>query len=331
MTAPQKPGMAFPSGKEGPAALEKAKLTDVRPTPESKSVSPVKSAGASQDIDTALSFAGEHLWILRALFAGDVQTLYQSGDLGGVFLYIIALHNTFKDRAPPLYDEGTQLQLGAAYAKFGVSGHNIESVLDAFLRRPNDLLKGGAKATFDHKGAEWEGATLIDTCGPNGFLAKGIAAGISKFAEGSMAAVRAKYQPATDGSHPANVSDEQFKSDPTVGKKEIERFSDVYKYYDAELIQGRAMGNRYAIGYTLSRTPPNAEVESIEEWFSVFRHDVLDDGEIISRGRTIPRSKVIPVPLQRGDYLDLHGDRIFAEPYYYSPPSTASTAEQSGP
>ena len=56
------------------------------------------------------------------------------------------------------------------------------------------------------------------------------------------------------------------------------------------------MGNRYAIGYTLSRTPPNAEVASIEEWFSVFRHDVLDDGEIISRGRTIPRSKVIPVP-----------------------------------
>jgi hypothetical protein len=194
--------MAFPSGKDGPAALEKAKLTDDRPTPEPKSVSPGKSAGASQDIDTALSFAGEHLWILRALFTGDVQTLYQSGDLGGVFLYIIALHNTFKDRAPALYDEGTQLQLGAAYAKFGVSGHNIESVLD-----------------------------------------------------------------------------------------------DVYKYYDAELIQGRAMGNRYAIGYTLSRTPPNAEVASIEEWFSVFRRDVLDDGEIISRGRTIPRSKVIPVPI----------------------------------
>jgi hypothetical protein len=91
------------------------------------------------------------------------------------------------------------------------------------------------------------------------------------------------------------------------------------------------MGNRYAIGYTLSRTPPNAEVESIEEWFSVFRRDVLDDGEIISRGRTIPRSKVILVPMQRGDYLDLHGDRVFAEPYYYSPPSTASAAEQSGP
>jgi hypothetical protein len=29
----------------------------------------------------------------------------------------------------------------------------------------------------------------------------------------------------------------------------------------------------------------------------------------------------------RGDYLDLHGNRIFGEAFYYSPPSTASAAE----
>jgi hypothetical protein len=59
--------------------------------------------------------------------------------------------------------------------------------------------------------------------------------------------------------------------------------------------------NRYASGYTLSRTPPNAKVESIEEWYTVFKRDMWDDGAIISRGRTIPRAKVIPIPALRGD------------------------------
>jgi hypothetical protein len=84
-----------------------------------------------------------------------------------------------------------------------------------------------------------------------------------------MAAIEEKYRPATDGSRPANVSADQFKQDPTVGKLQIERFNDVYKYYDAEIAQERGRGDRYAICYTLSKTPPNAEVESIEEWYTV--------------------------------------------------------------
>jgi hypothetical protein len=81
-------------------------------------------------------------------------------------------------------------------------------------------------------------------------------------------------------------------------------------------------------GYTLSKTPPNAEVESIEEWYTVYQENVWVNGEIIWRGRTIPRANVVPVPARRGDYLDLDGDRVFAEPYYYSPPSTASETER---
>jgi GYF domain 2 len=322
LSNPQKSALASPPSNQKSATPEE--------TSPLKSSSSDPSSGASQDINLVLPFAKKHFTILRALYEGDVKTLYQSNDLGEVFLYIIALHTAFRDRAPDLYDQGTQLQLAAAFAKFGISGHNIENVLDTFLRRPNDFLKGGVESAFDQKGAEWEAATLVKTFGADGYLTKKISAGVAKFAEGSMAAMEEKYQPATDGSHPSGVSDQQFKEDPTAGKKQIERFDDVYKYYDAELIQPRAMGNRYAIGYTLSRTPPNAEVDSIEEFFSVFQRDVLDSGEIISRGQTIPRAKVVPVPPHRGDYLDLHGDRVFGEPYYYSPPSTASDAERNG-
>jgi hypothetical protein len=64
-----------------------------------------------------------------------------------------------------------------------------------------------------------------------------IEAGISKFAAGAMTALEAKYQPATDGVPPPNVRDEQFAKDPTLGKQQIERFNDVYKYYDAEIVK----------------------------------------------------------------------------------------------
>jgi hypothetical protein len=164
--------------------------------------------------------------------------------------------------------------------------------------------------------------------GADSLATRSIAAGVSKFAQGAMAAIEEKYRPATDGSRPANVSADQFKQDPTVGKLQIERFNDVYKYYDAEIVQERGRGDRYAICYTLSKTPPNAEVESIEEWYTVYQENVWVNGEIIWRGRTIPRANVVPVPARRGDYLDLDGDRVFAEPYYYSPPSTASETER---
>ena len=71
------------------------------------------------------------------LCQGNVQKLCESDDLLGVFIYVIALHNTFKERAPALYEQSVQLRLAEAFAKFGMSGHNIESVLDDFLRRSN--------------------------------------------------------------------------------------------------------------------------------------------------------------------------------------------------
>ena len=129
-----------------------------------------------------------------------------------------------------------------------------------------DLVRGGVKAAFDQKGAELEADNVINIFGADSLATRSIAAGVSKFAQGAMAAIEEKYRPATDGSRPANVSADQFKQDPTVGKPQIERFNDVYKYYDAEIAQERGRGDRYAICYTLSKTPPNAEVESIEEW-----------------------------------------------------------------
>lgn len=142
-----------------------------------------------------------------------------------------------------------------------------------------------------------------------------------------MAALEKKYRPANDGVCPPNVSEEQFAKDPTIGKKQIMRFGDVYAYYNAEIIRKHSGGSRYATGYTLSSTPPNAEVKSIEEWCTIYKADVWHNGEDISEGRTIPRANVVPVPLIRGENINLHGNRVIGEAFYYSPPSTASVAE----
>jgi hypothetical protein len=131
-----------------------------------------------------------------------------------------------------------------------------------------------------------------------------------------MVAIEEKYRPATDGSRLANVSADQFKQDPTVGKLQIERFNDVYKYYDAEIVQERGRGHRYAICYTLSKRTrftrrtygPMARSYGADELF----HEQTS----------------FRLLLEEGNILDHDGDRVFAEPYYYSPPSTASETER---
>ena len=118
------------SDKDRQAAHETAKAADERPIPA------VSDLAATSG--TPPSFDGfEHGWILVTLCQGNLQKLYESDDLLGVFIYVIALHNTFKERAPALYEQSVQLRLAEAFAKFGMSGHNIESVLDDFLRRSN--------------------------------------------------------------------------------------------------------------------------------------------------------------------------------------------------
>lgn len=87
-----------------------------------------------------------------------------------------------------------------------------------------------------------------------------------------------------------------------------------------------------ALHNTFKERAPALYEQSVQlrlaEWYTVYQENVWVNGEIIWRGRTIPRANVVPVPARRGDYLDLDGDRVFAEPYYYSPPSTASETER---
>jgi hypothetical protein len=275
-------------------------------------LSPADESLAKPDLPTRFN-ALEHGWILWHLFEGDVKTLYESDDLAGVFLYIVALHKTIGERAPALYDQNAQVQLALAFTKFGVSGHNIESVLEAFLYKPDDFFNGAVKMAITPKTAEMEAEQFIEDFGAENSVIKRIEAGIAKFAGGAMAALEKKYRPANDGVRPPNVSEEQFAKDPTIGKKQIMRFGDVYAYYDAEIITKHSGGNRYAGGYTLSRTPPDAEVESIEEWCTMYKADVWHNGEVVSEGRIIPRAKVVPVPLIRGEYVNIHGNRFLAK------------------
>jgi hypothetical protein len=289
-------------------------------------VSPANELPAKPDVPSQFS-PFEHGWILWHLFEGDVQTLYECDDLGGVFVYVIALQRTIGERAPAIYDQGAQLQLALALTKFSVSGHNFEDVLDAYLRKPDDFFNGMVKTLITPRAAQLEAEAFIEAFGPEHAVTKGIEAGIKKFAGGAMAALEKKYRPANDGVRPPNVSEEQFAKDPTIAKKQIMRFGEMYAYYDAEIIRKHSGGNRYATGYTLSPTPPNAEVESIDEWCTFYQADVWHHGEDISEGRSIPRANVVPVPLIRGENINLHGNRVFGEAFYYSPPSTASVAE----
>jgi hypothetical protein len=116
----------------------------------------------------------------------------------------------------------------------------------------------------------------------------------------------------TDGIRPEGVSQEAFERNPTAGKVSIEKCGSIYRY--------RYRNRRY--GYTLSRTPPQAEVDTIDEggtWGV--------GGRQLSRGRRIRREKAMPVS-GIGNYILIGGEKIFCSDFYYTPPSTASAAEQ---
>ena len=289
-------------------------------------ISPANELPVKPDVPSQFS-PFEHGWILWHLSVGDVETLYESDDLGGVFVYVIALQRTIGERAPAVYDRDAHVQLILALSRFSVSGHNLEDVLDAYLRKPDDFFNGMVKTLITPRSAQLEAEAVMEDFGPEQPVTKRIEAGIKKFAGGAMAALEKKYKSANDGVRPPNVSEEEFAKDPTIGKKQIMRFGEMYAYYDAEIIRKHSGGSRYATGYTLSPTPPNAEVESIDEWCTFYKADVWQNGEDISKGRTIPRANVVPVPLIRGEYINLHGNRVFGEAFYYSPPSTASVGE----
>ena len=130
-------------------------------------------------------------------------------------------------------------------------------------------------------------------------------------------------QPSTDKKRPEGVTEEQFEKDPTFGKLQIAKFGNVYKYYDT-VFNGMHAWDKYPIhGFTLSKTPPDADVKVIKEIYTTHQVTVLSTPEIVSRDREIPRDHVIPLPYQLGDY---YGSDV-GETYYYSPPATASRYE----
>jgi hypothetical protein len=129
-----------------------------------------------------------------------------------------AVTKTIGERAPALYDQNAQLQLALAFTKFGVSGHNIESVLDAYLHKPDEFFNGAVKMTITPRMVEIEAEQFIESFGAENSVIKSIEAGITKFAGGAMTALEKKYRPANDGVRPPNVSEEQFANDPTIGK-----------------------------------------------------------------------------------------------------------------
>lgn len=126
----------------------------------------------------------------------------------------------------------------------------------------------------------------------------------------------------TDNIRPQGVSEEKFKSDPTIGKLKIERCGNLYKYYDSKYMK-RFPGRR--LGYTMSTTPPYEEVDYIVESFTVYRKSVYVGGTIVSRDRRIPRSEVTP----SGTPVDDDETRKDScESFYYTPPSSASAYEK---
>jgi hypothetical protein len=130
--------------------------------------------------------------------------------------------------------------------------------------------------------------------------------------------------PHTDNKRPTGVTEEQFQKNPTLGKIEIAKFGNVFKYYDRKFLTTYTRGYpREPFGYSFSKTPPNDEVMYIDEIYTLYQTNGLDTGTIISRGRQIPREEVEPVPCHFGDYYGDDG----CEAFYYSPPSTASTTE----
>lgn len=133
--------------------------------------------------------------------------------------------------------------------------------------------------------------------------------------------------PETDGIRPAGISEEAFERNPTAGKVKIEKCGSYYKYYDLLFMRQVGYGRSRPNGYTFSSTPPHAEVDHITEGTTVLVRGI-GPGRVVSTGRRIPRENVMPVEHGFGNYMMSGGEKIPCEDFYYTPPSTASAAEQ---
>jgi hypothetical protein len=73
-----------------------------------------------------------------------------------------------------------------------------------------------------------------------------------------------------------------------------------------------------------SPTPPESEVDNIEESFSTGKF-----GKILNQARILPRDSVKPLGIHAGEWFDyVKGQRVTCEKHFYVPPSTASGEEK---
>lgn len=115
---------------------------------------------------------------------------------------------------------------------------------------------------------------------------------------------------------------------------EIEMCDGLYSYIDLEFMRPRASKGCYAVGglsagsplgWTWSATPPDADVEWVEEVATICHGQGPVREEVISRGRKIPRYRLMGKPHEFGNYVRSAGTRRQAacQSVSYTPPPSA--------
>lgn len=115
---------------------------------------------------------------------------------------------------------------------------------------------------------------------------------------------------------------------------EIEVCDGLYRYIDVEFMRARASKGCFAmgglsagspLGWTWSSTPPNADVESIEEIATICHGQGPVSEVVISHGRKIPRYRLIGKPHEFGNYVRPTGtDRqVACQSVSFTPPPSA--------
>jgi len=98
----------------------------------------------------------------------------------------------------------------------------------------------------------------------------------------------------------------------TAQAQTIERCGPYFRYADMEFMRGNinkgCLGARWPstglpLGYTLSTTPPDAEVDFIDEHLTVCFPLGMFKSQIVSQGRKIPRDRLTHVPEAAAPYL----------------------------
>jgi hypothetical protein len=120
---------------------------------------------------------------------------------------------------------------------------------------------------------------------------------------------------------------------PAVEAETIEFCGGLYRYIDIEFMKVRptegCIGTRWprageALGWTYSTTPPDANVEFIEEHATLCFSVGPEVERIVSRGRKVPRYRVTGKPHEWGNYVRSYdGRREGCEAVEYNSPATA--------